>query len=109
MPKLVSRRKPGPILQPSRARMSGSRLSPGRQCFSSNDPALPEARDLFRAVAEFPEDRVIVRPEFGGHANLGGRFGKLPWRAVDFQRLAVFRVLDLGDIAVGDDVGIVGS
>ena len=39
---------------------------------------------------------------------LGRRFGELPRRAVHLQRLAVLGVVDLGDIAVGQHVGIVG-
>src|SRR5271165_3064447 len=76
---------------------------------ASDDLSFPEIVDLRCGVAELGENFVVVRAEFGGDADLGRGFREVPWRTVDFQPLAVFRVFDLGDIVVGHDIGVVGG
>src|ERR1700730_5343016 len=80
-----------------------------RSSEGSNDLPVPEILDLRCAVAEPCKDLVIVRAEFRGDADAGRRLRKMPRRAVDFQPLAVLRVVDLGDITIGQHVGIVGG
>src|SRR5438132_1834870 len=76
---------------------------------ASNDLSFPEILNLRGAVAEVPEGVVVMRAEFRSDTDTGRRFGKVPWRAMYFQRLAVFRVLDLCHVSVGQHVGIVGG
>src|SRR5437870_2776611 len=76
---------------------------------ASNDLSFPEILNLRRAVAELREGVVVVPTEFRGDADTCRRFGEVPWRAMYFQCLAVFRVGDLGHVAVGQHVGIVGG
>ena len=65
--------------------------------------------DIGRAVAEARQHLVVVLAELGRDADLGRRLRELPRRAVHLQPLAVFGIVDLGDVAVGEHVGIVGG
>src|SRR6185437_5925761 len=58
------------------------------------------------AVTEIAENLFIVFAEVGGDANLRRRLRELPWRAVHLEALTVSGIVDLGDVAVGDDVRI---
>src|SRR6516162_2695478 len=73
---------------------------------TSDDLSLPEIIDLRRGVADPCEDFVIVRAELGGDADLRRGLREMPRRTVDLEPFAVIRIVDLGDIAVGQHVGI---
>src|SRR6516165_851071 len=74
---------------------------------SLNDPSFPEVLDLHRGVAEPREHFVVMRPKLGGDADPGRGFREMPRRPVDLQPLAIFRVVDLVHIAIGQHVGVV--
>src|SRR5262249_17852716 len=76
---------------------------------ASDNLVFREILDLRRTVAELRENFVVVRAEFRGDPDMGRCFGEMPRRAVDFQPLAVFRVIDFGHVAVGQHVGVVGG
>src|SRR5215813_2580013 len=76
---------------------------------ASDDAPFAQIADLAGAVAKFAEYRLVVLAEFRPDAGPGGRLGELPGAAMHLQSLAVLGIIDLGDIAVVENVGIVGG
>ena len=74
---------------------------------ASDDLAFSEVGDLSLAVAEARQHLVVVLAELGRDPDLGRRLRELPRRAVHLQALAVLGIVDLGDVAVGEHIGIV--
>src|SRR5262245_26854690 len=73
----------------------------------SDHLSLAKASDILRGVADLLQHLVGVLAQFRGNANLRRRLGKMPWRAVHLEGLAVLRIFHLGHVAVGQDVRIV--
>src|SRR5215470_6830707 len=76
---------------------------------ASDDAAFAQIADLARVVAELAQDRLVVLAKLRRDAGPGGRLGELPGAAMHLQPPAVLGIVDLGDIAVGENVGIVGG
>src|SRR5262244_1665012 len=70
---------------------------------------LLEFLNLGLVVTKARQNRDVVLSQFRGNADFCRGLGELPRRAVYFELFPILRIFHLSNIAIGEDIGVIGG